>query len=61
VQCTPNALRVQIEPSSGRNVGGLSLLNAITRQSSTVSSVAGTTVDPVEKPVEPLPLDHRTQ
>ena len=40
-----------------RNVGKSSLLNAITRQQvSIVSAVAGTTTDPVEKPMELLPL-----
>jgi [FeFe] hydrogenase H-cluster maturation GTPase HydF len=40
-----------------RNVGKSSLLNAITRQQvSIVSEVAGTTTDPVEKPMELLPL-----
>jgi [FeFe] hydrogenase H-cluster maturation GTPase HydF len=40
-----------------RNVGKSSLLNAITRQHvSIVSDVAGTTTDPVEKPMELLPL-----
>jgi [FeFe] hydrogenase H-cluster maturation GTPase HydF len=40
-----------------RNVGKSSLLNAITRQHvSIVSEFAGTTTDPVEKPMELLPL-----
>jgi len=40
-----------------RNVGKSSLLNAITRQQvSIVSDIAGTTTDPVEKPMELLPL-----
>jgi len=40
-----------------RNVGKSSLLNAVTRQQvSIVSEVAGTTTDPVEKPMELLPL-----
>ncbi|MBN2203498.1 MAG: [FeFe] hydrogenase H-cluster maturation GTPase HydF, partial [Thermoleophilia bacterium] len=40
-----------------RNVGKSSLLNAITRQEvSIVSDFAGTTTDPVEKPMELLPL-----
>lgn len=40
-----------------RNVGKSSLLNAITRQQvSIVSDQAGTTTDPVEKPMELLPL-----
>lgn len=40
-----------------RNVGKSSLLNAMTRQDvSLVSDVAGTTTDPVEKPMELLPI-----
>jgi [FeFe] hydrogenase H-cluster maturation GTPase HydF len=40
-----------------RNVGKSSLLNALTRQDvSIVSDIAGTTTDPVEKPMELLPL-----
>ncbi len=40
-----------------RNVGKSSLLNAITKQQvSIVSDYAGTTTDPVEKPMELLPL-----
>ena len=40
-----------------RNVGKSSLLNALTRQQvSIVSEHAGTTTDPVEKPMELLPL-----
>jgi [FeFe] hydrogenase H-cluster maturation GTPase HydF len=40
-----------------RNAGKSSLLNAMTRQDiSIVSEVAGTTTDPVEKPMELLPL-----
>ncbi|OPZ97266.1 MAG: tRNA modification GTPase MnmE [Planctomycetes bacterium ADurb.Bin412] len=40
-----------------RNVGKSSLLNAITRQQvSIVSEFAGTTTDPVEKPMELLPV-----
>ncbi len=40
-----------------RNVGKSSLLNAFTRQQvSIVSDTAGTTTDPVEKPMELLPL-----
>lgn len=40
-----------------RNVGKSSLLNALTRQDvSIVSDTAGTTTDPVEKPMEMLPI-----
>ena len=50
-------LRLHIGFFGRRNVGKSSLLNAITRQQvSIVSEVAGTTTDPVEKPMELLPL-----
>jgi small GTP-binding protein len=54
---TPRSLRLHIGMFGRRNVGKSSLLNAITRQHvSIVSEVAGTTTDPVEKPMELLPL-----
>jgi [FeFe] hydrogenase H-cluster maturation GTPase HydF len=54
---TPKGLRLHIGFFGRRNVGKSSLLNAITRQQvSIVSAVAGTTTDPVEKPMEMLPL-----
>jgi [FeFe] hydrogenase H-cluster maturation GTPase HydF len=54
---TPRGLRLHIGFFGRRNVGKSSLLNAITRQQvSIVSAVAGTTTDPVEKPMELLPL-----
>jgi [FeFe] hydrogenase H-cluster maturation GTPase HydF len=54
---TPQGLRLHIGIFGRRNVGKSSLLNAITRQQvSIVSPVAGTTTDPVEKPMELLPL-----
>jgi [FeFe] hydrogenase H-cluster maturation GTPase HydF len=57
MQSTPKALRLHIGIFGRRNVGKSSLLNAITRQQvSIVSAVAGTTTDPVEKPMELLPL-----
>lgn len=49
--------RLHIGIFGRRNVGKSSLLNAITRQQvSIVSAQAGTTTDPVEKPMELLPL-----
>lgn len=54
---TPRGMRVHIAILGRRNVGKSSLLNALTRQRvAIVSRVAGTTTDPVEKPMELLPL-----
>ncbi len=53
----PRNLRLHIGLFGRRNVGKSSLLNAITRQDvAIVSPTPGTTTDPVEKPMELLPL-----
>jgi [FeFe] hydrogenase H-cluster maturation GTPase HydF len=57
MQPTPKSFRLHIGIFGRRNAGKSSLLNALTRQQvSIVSEVAGTTTDPVEKPMEMLPL-----
>ncbi len=54
---TPKGFRLHIGLFGRRNVGKSSVLNAMTRQQvSIVSEVAGTTTDPVEKPMELLPI-----
>lgn len=56
-RATSKGFRLHIGLFGRRNVGKSSLLNAITRQQvSIVSEIAGTTTDPVEKPMELLPL-----
>lgn len=56
-RATSKGFRLHIGFFGRRNVGKSSLLNAITRQNvSIVSDVPGTTTDPVEKPMELLPL-----
>ncbi|BDU70108.1 GTP-binding protein [Geothrix oryzae] len=57
MQPAPRTLRLHIGLFGRRNVGKSSLLNALTRQQvSLVSEQAGTTTDPVEKPMELRPL-----
>ena len=57
MQNTPKGLRLHIAIFGRRNVGKSSILNAITHQTvSIVSEFKGTTTDPVEKPMELLPL-----
>ena len=57
MQTTPKGLRLHIGIFGRRNVGKSSILNAITHQTvSIVSEYKGTTTDPVEKPMELLPL-----
>lgn len=57
MRAAPKSFRLHIGLFGRRNAGKSSLLNALTRQQvSIVSDVAGTTTDPVEKPMELLPL-----
>ena len=57
MRTAPKGLRLHIGLFGRRNAGKSSLLNAMTRQEvSIVSEIAGTTTDPVEKPMELLPL-----
>ena len=57
LRTAPRGMRLHISIFGKRNTGKSSLLNALTRQSvSIVSDRAGTTTDPVEKPMELLPL-----
>ncbi len=54
---TPKSFRLHIGLFGRRNAGKSSLLNALTKQQvSIVSPIAGTTTDPVEKPMEILPI-----
>ncbi|MEE4284735.1 MAG: [FeFe] hydrogenase H-cluster maturation GTPase HydF, partial [Mariniphaga sp.] len=53
----PKTFRLHIGIFGKRNAGKSSILNALTQQDvSIVSQIAGTTTDPVEKPMELLPL-----
>lgn len=55
--CAPKSFRLHIGIFGRRNAGKSSILNALTSQEvSIVSEIAGTTTDPVEKPMELLPL-----
>jgi [FeFe] hydrogenase H-cluster maturation GTPase HydF len=54
---SPKSFRLHIGIFGRRNAGKSSILNALTNQEvSIVSEIAGTTTDPVEKPMELLPL-----
>jgi len=54
---TPKGLRIHIAIFGRTNVGKSSFLNCLTQQDvSIVSEKPGTTTDPVEKPMELLPL-----
>ena len=53
----PKSFRLHIGIFGKRNTGKSSILNSLTNQDvSIVSEIAGTTTDPVEKPMELLPL-----
>lgn len=57
MQTTPKSLRLHIGIFGRRNTGKSSVLNILTGQNtSIVSEYAGTTTDPVEKPMELLPV-----
>lgn len=55
MQASPKGMRLHIGIFGRRNAGKSSLLNAVTRQQvSIVSPQAGTTTDPVEKPIREI-------
>ncbi len=57
MQPAPKSFRLHVGIFGRRNVGKSSILNAVTGQEvSIVSETAGTTTDPVEKPMELLPF-----
>ncbi|MEA3368994.1 MAG: [FeFe] hydrogenase H-cluster maturation GTPase HydF [Candidatus Ratteibacteria bacterium] len=57
MQKTPKGLRLHIAIFGRMNTGKSSILNALTQQDvSIVSKIPGTTTDPVEKPMELLPI-----
>ena len=57
MNAAPRGVRLHIGIFGRRNVGKSSLLNDLTRQQvSIVSPEPGTTTDPVEKPMELLPV-----
>jgi len=57
MQSTPRSLRLHIGLYGRRNAGKSSLINALTGQHvAIVSDTPGTTTDPVEKPMELLPI-----
>lgn len=54
---TPQSIRVHIGLFGKRNAGKSSIINAITNQNAAiVSDIAGTTTDPVFRPMEILPI-----
>ncbi|HBG5345872.1 TPA: [FeFe] hydrogenase H-cluster maturation GTPase HydF [Clostridioides difficile] len=54
---TPQSIRIHIGLFGKRNAGKSSIINAITNQSvAIVSDIAGTTTDPVFRPMEILPI-----
>lgn len=54
---TPQSVRIHIGLFGKRNAGKSSVINAISNQDiAIVSDVAGTTTDPVFRPIEILPI-----